>query len=202
MSDTRERILTASTELFRRQGYAATGLNQIVAEAQAALGSIYHFFPGGKEQLGEEAIRRSGALYGQLIDAVFDPAPDLLTGVSDFFLGAARHLEDTGFQDACPIATVALEVASTNETLRTATAAVFESWTANAADRLRRAGVPAPRARQVATFLLSLLEGAFVLSRSTRSVEPLLVAEREAVAAVSQALARNRPNTAGRQRRS
>src|SRR5215472_1844248 len=104
MTGTRERILDASTELFRRQGYSGTGLNQIVAEAQAALGSIYHFFPGGKQQLGEEAIRRSGALYDQLIDAVFDAAPDVVTGVSDFFLGAARHLEDSGFADACPIA--------------------------------------------------------------------------------------------------
>ena len=106
---TRERIVEASAELFRLQGYAATGVKQIVAEAQAPFGSLYHFFPGGKEQLGAEAIRRSGARYEELIPAVIDPAPDLATGVRAFFAGAAEHLRETDYADACPIATVALE---------------------------------------------------------------------------------------------
>src|SRR5689334_12067530 len=109
-TSTRERIVQASAELFRRQGYAATGVKQIVSAAQAPFGSLYHFFPGGKEQLGAEAIRTSGALYELLIPAVFGPAPDVVSGVSDFFAGAAAHLVDTGYEDACPIATVALEV--------------------------------------------------------------------------------------------
>jgi len=183
--NTKERILEASAELLRRQGYAGTGMNQIVAEADAALGSIYHFFPGGKEQLGEEAIRRSGALYGQLIDAVFDPAPDVSTGVSSFFAGAAEHLEATGYEDACPIATVALEVASTNEKLRRATADVFDGWIANVADRFHSAGIPETSAREMASILLALLEGAFMLSRAVRSVEPLRLARRQANAIVS-----------------
>ena len=71
MPNTRERIVQTSAELFRRQGYNATGVKQIVTAAQAPFGSIYHHFPGGKEQLGAEAIRRSGALYELLIPAVF-----------------------------------------------------------------------------------------------------------------------------------
>jgi AcrR family transcriptional regulator len=51
-SDTRARLLEAAAQLFREQGYAATGLKQITAEAEAPWGSLYHFFPGGKEQLG------------------------------------------------------------------------------------------------------------------------------------------------------
>ena len=82
-----------SAELFRRQGYTATGVKQIVTEAQAPFGSLYHFFPGGKEELGAEAIRVSGALYEQLIPAVFDPAPDLVSAVRAFFAGAAAHLQ-------------------------------------------------------------------------------------------------------------
>ena len=109
MQSTRERIVETSAELFRKQGYTATGVKQIVNAAKAPFGSIYHFFPGGKEQLGAEAIRTSGALYEQLIPAVFDPAPDPVTGVRDFFAGAAEHLRETDYADACPIATVALE---------------------------------------------------------------------------------------------
>ena len=101
-----------------------------MAEANAPFGSIYHHFPNGKAQLGEEVIRRSGQMYKELFEAIFDAAPDVATATSDFFLGAAETLRQTDYADACPIETVALEVASTNEPLRKATAAVFESWIA------------------------------------------------------------------------
>src|SRR5690349_19085907 len=94
-TSTRERIVDASAELVRRQGYAATGLKQILAEAQAPFGSLYHHFPGGKEQLGANAIRTAGKRYELLIPAVFGPAPDLVTGVRMFFAGAADHLRET-----------------------------------------------------------------------------------------------------------
>src|SRR3954465_13853809 len=109
---TRDRLLDASGELFRRQGYAGTGVKQILAEASAPFGSLYHHFPGGKEELGAETIRRSGFLYGMLFAEVVGPAPDVVTGIGDFFAGAAQTLEETGYADACPIATVALEVSS------------------------------------------------------------------------------------------
>src|ERR1700722_19859684 len=125
---TRDRIVDASAELFRLQGYSATGVKQIVAAAQAPFGSIYHHFPGGKEQLGAEAIRASGALYELLIPAVVDPAPDLVSAVRAFFAGAAEHLRETDYAAACPIATIALEVSSTSEPMRQACADVFESW--------------------------------------------------------------------------
>ena len=118
MLPTRERLVEVSGELFRAQGYNGTGVKQIVANADAQLGSLYHHFPGGKAQLGAEAIRVSGALYEQLIPAVFDSAPNLVTGVRMFFAGAAAHLIETDFADACPIATVALEVSSSSETLQ------------------------------------------------------------------------------------
>jgi AcrR family transcriptional regulator len=188
VGDTKERILEVSSGLFGRQGYSGTGMNQIVAEAEAALGSIYHFFPGGKEELGREAILRSGAIYGELIDAALAGAPDVVGAVDGFFRGAARHLVDTDYADACPIATIALEVASTNEGLRQATAEVFEGWTAKTAAALRLAGVAAARARRLATLLLCLLEGAFILCRATRSTAPLDTARLQAVEAVRDAL--------------
>ena len=76
MVGTRERIVAASSELFRRQGYASTGVKQIVERANAPFGSVYHFFPGGKEQIGEEVVRWSGAQYLDLIAAIFDAAPE------------------------------------------------------------------------------------------------------------------------------
>src|SRR5436309_15346270 len=123
---TRERIVESTAELFRRQGYTGTGVKQIVAEASAPFGSLYHFFPGGKVQLGEEAIRTSGRLYLELFVTIAAAAPDVVTGVEEFFSGAAETLRETGYEDACPIATVALEGASTNEPPRHPTADLFE----------------------------------------------------------------------------
>ena len=188
MIETRERILEASSELFARQGYSGTGMNQIVTEAEAALGSIYHFFPGGKEELGKEAIVRSGDLYGELITAAFAGGRSAVDAVDDFFRGAGRHLVQTDYADACPIATVALEVASTNETLRQATAEVFESWIAKTAEMLQDRGIARSQARRLAMLLFCLLEGAFILCRTTRSTKPLNIARLHAVEAVADEL--------------
>jgi AcrR family transcriptional regulator len=188
MAATRDRILDSSAELFRRQGYAGTGIKQIAAEASAPFGSLYHFFPGGKEQLGEAVIRWSGGMYLQLFSTIAAQAGDPLTAVADFFAGAAQTLRETDFADACPIATVALEVASTNEPLRQATADVFESWIDAATAYFVAAGIPAQSARGLAFAMLSLLEGAFVFSRAMRSTEPLEIAGANAVAAVRAAL--------------
>ncbi|MFF0311037.1 TetR/AcrR family transcriptional regulator [Streptosporangium sp. NPDC004379] len=190
MASTKDRIMGASAELFRRNGYTGTGLKQIVAAAEAPFGSIYHFFPGGKEQLGEEVIRRSGGTYVEMFDAVMDAAPDPVAGVRDFFAGAARLLVETGYADACPIATVALEVASTSEPLRRATADVFSAWIAAGTERFAAAGVPDDVARELTISMVAGLEGAFVLSRALRTTEPVEVAGAAAVAATREALRR------------
>ena len=187
-TETKDRIVTTSAELFRRQGYNATGIKQIVDEARAPFGSIYHFFPGGKEQLGAETIRWSGAMYGALVPAIFDPAPDVVTAVRTFFAGAAADLADSGYADACPIVTVALEVASVSEPLREACADVFDGWLDSASERLTGAGIAAPRARELAIGMVAALEGAFVLARAQRSTEPLAVAGELMADAVQRAL--------------
>ncbi len=190
-TNTRERIVNAGATLFRRQGYTATGVKQIVAEAEAPFSSLYHFFPGGKDQLTAEVIGTSGQMFQQLVEFVFDAAPDVLTGVHDCFAGAAETLRQTDYADACPIATVALEVASTNEPLRQATAEVFESWIESATGRFVSAGIPASTARELAIGMIGALEGAFVLARAMRSTEPLEVAGAGAVATFRAALPRS-----------
>jgi AcrR family transcriptional regulator len=189
---TKQRIVERSAELFRRQGFAGTGVKQIVAEAGAPFGSLYHFFPGGKEQLGEEVIRTSGAIYGQLIDAFFVPGADPVAATRNFFAGAAQTLRETGYADACPIATVALEVSSTNEPMRQACADVFNEWVDSAAARLVESGLTRKRSRALAISMLASLEGAFVLARALRSTEPVEVAGAAATDAVREAVAERR----------
>jgi AcrR family transcriptional regulator len=187
-STTRDRLVDAGSELFRRQGYAGTGVKQIVTAASAPFASLYHFFPGGKEQLGEEVIRTSGAMYGQLIPLFFDGATDLVATTRRFFDAAADTLVATDYADACPIATVALEVSSTSEPLRQACHDVFESWLDDLAARLRAAGLRPKSARQLAVSVLALLEGAFILGRAGRDPEPVRAAGRSAAALVRASL--------------
>jgi AcrR family transcriptional regulator len=194
MAGTKDRILDSSAELFRRQGYTGTGVKQIVAEASAPFGSLYHFFPGGKEQLGEEVIRWSGDMYMQLFLTFVADAPDVATAVEEFFAGAAETLRETDYADACPIATVALEVASTNEPLRQATAEVFDRWFETLTAYFAEAGIPAKGSRELAIQMLCAIEGAFVFSRAMRSTEALEVAGRATAAAVREALVTPRGN--------
>jgi AcrR family transcriptional regulator len=185
---TKDRIRDSAAGLFQHQGYHATGVKQIVEGASAPLASLYHFFPGGKEALGADVVRVAGAGYQELVEGVWDAAPDAVAGVHAVFDGAAAVLEATDYEDACPIATVALEVASTNETLRIATAEVFDAWIEAAVARLVAAGIAAPTARELAFAVIGGLEGAFVLARATRSVEPLHAAGAVVAAAVERAL--------------
>src|ERR1700757_5001081 len=165
MATTRDRLVETSAELFRKQGYNATGVKQIVTAAQAPFGSVYHFFPGGKEQLGAEAILVSGAIYAPLIPAIFHPAPGAVSGVRNCFAGAAERLRETDYADACPIATVALEVSSSSEPMREACADVFESWIAAGLPRFTAAGLDEAVARELVIAMFCALEGAFVLAR-------------------------------------
>ncbi len=190
-TNTKERIVDAGATLFRRQGYTATGVKQIVTEAEAPFSSLYHFFPNGKDELAAEIIRSSGLMFQQLVEFVFDSSPDILTGVQNCFAGAAETLRQTDYADACPIATVALEVASTNEPLRKATADVFESWIKSAIERFTTAGIPEQTARELAISLIGALEGAFLLSRAARSTEPMDIAGATTTATVQAALARS-----------
>ena len=89
MPTTRARIVTATTELFRRQGFNGTSMAEITHAAGATTGSLYHFFPGGKHQLAMEVIETSGAAYRELFEMIADAATDPVSAVGDFFEGAA-----------------------------------------------------------------------------------------------------------------
>ena len=196
---TRDRIVAAAAQLYGRYGYTGVGLKQVAAESGAPIGSLYHFFPGGKDELAAEALQLSGHGYQILVEGIFESSPDLTSGIQAAFAGAAEVLEASGYADACWIETVALEVASTNEPLRLVTAEIFERWIDAATRLVEAGGVPAGEARRLGIAIITGLEGAFVLSRSLRSREPLLATGEALVAAAEAALAR-RPSTRGARR--
>jgi AcrR family transcriptional regulator len=175
VTGTRDRILTATNELFRRRGYNGTSLKQITTAAAAPTGSLYHFFPGGKEDLTLAVISTSGESYRQLFELIADDAIDAANAVTDFFEGAALVLEESDYIDPCPIGTIAREVASTSDTLREGTDRVFISWIDTAAARFEREGLHHDSAQRLATTIVAALEGGFVIARARRDAEPLRV---------------------------
>jgi AcrR family transcriptional regulator len=183
---TKDRLLDASGELFRRQGYTGTGIKQILADASAPFGSLYHHFPGGKEELGAEAVRRSGRLYALVVAEAMDVEGDLADRVLAGFRGAAQTMRDSDYADACPIATVALEASSSSEPLREACADVFEEWFAGLTATFAAAGIE--DARTLAIEMLCALEGAFVFCRALRTTKALDIAGERVAASVRAAL--------------
>jgi AcrR family transcriptional regulator len=188
-SATRTRILAASAELMRRHGYAGTGIKAILAASGTPYGSLYHHFPGGKEQVGVETVREGGRAYLALVESYFAPGVDVADATGRFFDDAAAFVESTAFVDACPIATIAGEIADTSEPMRAAAAEAFRSWMAVVEARLTDAGIDAARSEELAVELFCFIEGAFLLARTLRTAEPVRAVGRRAQQAVGAALA-------------
>jgi TetR/AcrR family transcriptional repressor of lmrAB and yxaGH operons len=173
MSETKDRLLRAGEKLFRAQGYSGTGLKQLAKEARAPWSSMYHFFPNGKQQLAEEVVRYAGDLYAQMIRRSFVAYPDPVEAIDAMFAAEAKILRSSGFRNGCPIASVALDVASTTEKIRKPCADVFASWVGAMAEGIAMSGAPQETAADLASYILAALEGAIILSRTSKSVRPL-----------------------------
>jgi TetR/AcrR family transcriptional repressor of lmrAB and yxaGH operons len=170
---TRERMVQATCELLEAQGYHATGLNEILQRSDTPRGSLYYYFPDGKEELAVEAVERQGkfiearlredmAAYANIADAV----RALFYKLASF--AVASHCHALG-----PITAVALESSATNERLRQACSQVYASWRGVFEAKLLTCDFTPSEAASLATVILSAFEGASTLARTTKSAEPL-----------------------------
>jgi TetR/AcrR family transcriptional regulator, lmrAB and yxaGH operons repressor len=174
----KRRMLKATAELFRRQGYDGTGLSEVLEESEAPRGSLYFHFPGGKDQLAAEAVESTGARIGRGIEALLDSSDDVGEAVGRVVDSMATDLEESGYVRGCPIAAVSLDSATTSKQVREACRRSFELWLSLLAARLRDGGWSAGDAREEAIMILATVEGALALSRASRDPEPLRTAAR------------------------
>jgi len=165
--------------LLRRQGYAATGLSEIVERSGAPRGSLYFHFPGGKEELAVAAMERTGEQLRRAIATLMTAPGGAGEAVSGLIGALAAGLAASDYRDGCPIATVTLETAGGSEVLRTTAAGIFDAWLGELEAALRRAGVEAGAAERRALLVLSAIEGALLLSRARRDTAPLLAVAEE-----------------------
>ena len=193
---TRERILASSIDLMRSRGFHGTGLKDVTRAAAATTGSLYHFFPGGKDELVRAAVRGDGAAHEATFVEIARRSDGPGDAIATFFSQAADVLEQTGFVDLCPIGTVAGETASTHDQVRQACDEVLRSWQRALAAELTGAGLDEEVASELAATAVAALLGGFVLVRTARTGAPLRAAGHQLRALVDTYLATSTPTSA------
>ncbi|GLI03946.1 TetR/AcrR family transcriptional regulator [Phytohabitans aurantiacus] len=173
---TRERIVRTASRLMQRQGYDGTGIKQISQEAGATLGSVYHFFPGGKQELAVQAIRHGDHEFAEFLTRMLDSRPDPAEAVETTARALARDLRRSDWVDGCPVTATALGTAARAPDIQHAAAEAFARWRALVAAKLQKAGFDAAEAHDLAHTVISTLEGAELAAQVSRNETPLRLA--------------------------
>ncbi|MFJ9615143.1 TetR/AcrR family transcriptional regulator [Streptomyces noursei] len=172
-SEARERIVAGAADMISRRGLSATSIREMAKHAEAPLGSTYHYFPEGKQQLATEAVRYTGARVAQSLCKELEAGP--VAGLRAFLALWRKIVVDTDFRAGCPVLAVAIEEPPTDElpAALTAAAEVFGEWENLLAASLREHGAETEQAAQLATLVVAAVEGTVALCRAKRSVQPL-----------------------------
>lgn len=178
MTSTRDQIIGATCQLMENQGLHATGLNQIVKESGAPKGSLYHYFPEGKDAIAEAAIERSGQMLAEHIRAALASTPDTAEAVRLFVEGIAYHVEASEYRTGGPLVATAMETAA-NERLNLACRAAYTLVQQAFQDHLVAGGFAKQRAAELAQFITAAIEGGTILCRVYHTGDPLRMAARQ-----------------------
>lgn len=160
----RAALVESAAQLFRRQGYAATGVNQILDAADVKAGSLYHHFPDGKAQLAAAVVAGVGGGIESLLRTFLarDAAPADVVGEWIDMLAAGLASDR---RDGCPIEPIATESVHASDIVREASARAFAGWRTALAERLAADGWDAEKSSSTAYAIIALIEGALILSR-------------------------------------
>jgi TetR/AcrR family transcriptional repressor of lmrAB and yxaGH operons len=173
MATARDQIIETTCELIEMQGYHATGLNQIIKESGSPKGSLYYYFPGGKEELTTEAINHTGQIILYRIESSLAAIEDPAIAIRTFILAVAQNVHASGYRAGGPITTVALETATTSEKLSAECAKIYQAWQSAFANKLLKNGYSPEQAESLAATIIAALEGGIILSRSYKNVKSL-----------------------------
>ena len=179
MTTTRQLIIEKTSELLDRQGYAATGLNQIVAASETPRGSLYYYFPAGKEELAAEAIGYKARQLSEHERRSLTANDDAVEAIYRFVLSLADQAESQRCTAGAPIAAVALETSTTHERLQQACQAAYKLLQEPFEEKLLVGGFAPARAHALAVTISATLEGGFVLSRTEHTSQPLRIIAEE-----------------------
>ncbi|MTK63874.1 MAG: TetR/AcrR family transcriptional regulator [Methanobacterium sp.] len=178
---TRDRIVKAATVLFQNKGYHATGLNEILRKSNAPKGSLYYYFPDGKEQLALEAINQTKIFIEKTIrerlELIEDPAESIKNSIEEMAdnLNAGED-EKLSFRSTKKVSInlIAMETATSNEILRKACDSAFNTWQNVYAQKLIDGGFERERAKNLSLIIQTMIEGAIIMSLTKKSDKPLI----------------------------
>lgn len=170
----RERMIVSAALLIRERGAHPTAIADVLEHSGAPRGSAYHHFPGGRTQLLCEAVDYAG----EFMATKLAQAPSSLDALDGLFSYYRKELQRSNFRAGCPVVAVAVEAGDPDKPERSQpvidrAAAAFTRWQDVIAQRLTADGVAAPDAAALAMLVLASFEGAIVVSRAARDVEPL-----------------------------
>lgn len=188
----REAIVRTAARLFRQQGFAATGLNQIVEESGAPKGSLYHYFPEGKEAIGAAAVAWAGERVVHTLAGLAGETDGPGELVRRYAALLGGWMADSDFRDGCPIATTLLETAPRSASIRDAGAVALAAWARVFGDALQARGAEPLRAARLAALAVASIEGALLQSRVAESRQPLVDAAEELALAFEAAIRASR----------
>lgn len=170
----RDPIINTAMRLFRRQGYASTGLNEIVAESGAPKGSLYHYFPDGKASIAVAAVERAGERAAQTLTELSERTPDTGALIVEHAKLLAGWMAKSNFRDGSPIATVLLELCPQNREVSTAGKKAYAAQIGVLTKKLQADGFSISRADRLAVLALASFQGALIQARIERSRAPLM----------------------------
>lgn len=171
-------LIETASRLFKVRGYCGVGLNDIIEESGIPKGSLYYYFPEGKEQLAIAAIDNTKKLVMEDIERVFDVTPNLANGnlieaLQAYVYELSKVFGDGGDPIGSPIGTIAGEKHSTSEPIRLACEATFKDWQSLYTEKFVEAGYPEQKATSLATVFHALTEGGILLALTMKSGKPL-----------------------------
>ncbi|MFD7546028.1 MULTISPECIES: TetR/AcrR family transcriptional regulator [unclassified Streptomyces] len=172
-ADTRRRIIRATAALLQQQGYESTSVKRIAGAAQASPSSVYHFFPGGKQELAIEAMHHGAQEFGEMLARGLASAADPAEATAACALLLADDLRRSQWTDGCPVAVTALETIGRVPGLQEAATRALTQWQDLVTAKLTGSGIAPQVARSLAGTVISMLEGAELLSRVTADDTPL-----------------------------
>jgi TetR/AcrR family transcriptional repressor of lmrAB and yxaGH operons len=195
----RTQLLDAAEEMLREAGMCGAGIKDVVARSGTPIGSLYHYFPGGKTQLVAESLRRHAGKVPLLLERHFDGKTSAAAALRNLFDGAAAGFERGGAVKACAIGAVTLDVLPSDTQIRTVCNDALQHWVRLIADRLP---FSSERARtSFAVLVVAALEGAFILAKASGSGDPFRQAGAQLAAALPLEARRRSPRGQRRQLR-
>lgn len=168
----RQRIERVAADILARDGYNGMGLKALSEATRLPYGSIYHHFPGGKEDIAVAAIRTRSVWVGGSIEQVFAKGVTR-SSIRAMFAFMADRLERSEWLDGCPIGTPALDGSSESARIRAACDAAFAAMIDPMAAALARMGMSRKGAGDLATTIIATYEGAMMLARVQQSRAPM-----------------------------